>query len=80
LLYESSPERMATDLKLLGNLDFSVIPGAQEGARFLQIGLPECLGPAADTSAPAGGFEAGVNTLAQDVAFEFRILRRTAKC
>ena len=40
---------MAADLKLLGNLNLGVIPGAQEGARFLQIRLGERLEPAADT-------------------------------
>jgi hypothetical protein len=70
---------MAADLKLLGHLDPGVIPGAQQGTRFLQIRLGERLGPAADTSAPARGLEAGVNTLAQDIALEFSILRRGAK-
>ncbi len=84
LLYESAPERMAADLQLLGNLDLGAIAGAQEGARFLQVRLGERLGPAADTSAPSCGLEAGVNTLAQDIAldltalacFIFRFLKR----
>ena len=63
---------MPTDLKLFGDLEFGVIPGAEEGARFLQIRLGQRLGPAANTSAPARRLEAGANMLAQDIALEFR--------
>ncbi len=71
---------MAANLKLLSNLNFGVIPGAQQRARFFQIRLGERLGPAADMSAPARGLETGVDALAQDVALELGVLRFSAKC
>jgi len=55
---------MTTHFQLLGDLDFSVIPGPQQRSRFLQGGLVESFGPAADTSPPTGGFEAGIDPLA----------------
>jgi len=75
---------MAADMKLLGNLDLGVIAGPKRARALFKIGLPKCLGPAAETSAPARGLEAGVNTLAQDIAldltalacFMFRFLKR----
>ena len=47
-------------MKLLGNLDLGVIAGPKRARALFKIGLPKCLGPAAETSAPARGLEGGV--------------------
>ena len=70
---------MAAYRQFLSNLDFGVVSGAQKRPGLLQIRLAERLGPAADTSAPARGFETGVNPLTQEIALEFGVLRFSAK-
>jgi hypothetical protein len=72
LMRQGAPERMATDLKLFGDLDFGVIAGTQQCARLLQIAFVQRLGPAANSSPPASGLEPGVDPLVQYVALKFR--------
>jgi hypothetical protein len=52
---QGAPERMAADLKLLGDLDRDVIAGTQQRQRLFQIAFLQRLGSAADSSPPASG-------------------------
>jgi hypothetical protein len=61
---------MAADLQPLGHLDLGENPRSATARALFQIRFGECLGPAADMSAPASGLETGVDALAQDVALE----------
>lgn len=76
LLRQGAPERLAADLKLLGDLDLGVIAGTQQRPRLFQIAFLQRLGSPADSSPPVSGLETGVDPLAQYVALKSRPERR----
>ena len=69
---------MATDLKLISDLHFAVLPRPQQCPRLLQIRFIERLGSAAHATSATGSFETSVDPMEQYVALKFRLLRRTA--
>ena len=71
-LPQGAPERMAADLELFGNLPFGVLTGAQQGAGLFQVIRGQGFRSAPDTATLARGVQPGGDTLAQEIALEFR--------
>ena len=69
---------MATDLKLISDLHFAVLPRPQQCPRLLQIRFIERLGSAAHATPTTGGLETCVHPLTQYVMLKLR--KRGAAC
>src|SRR5580700_11111621 len=71
---QGSPQRMATDLKLISDLQFAVLPRPQQCPRLLQIRFIERLGSAAHATPTTGGLETCVHPLTQYVTLKLASL------
>src|ERR1700693_247671 len=74
---QGSPQRMATDLKLISDLHFAVLPRPQQRPRLLQIRFIERLGAAAHATPTPGGIETCVHPLTQYVTLKLASLDLT---
>ena len=71
---------MATDLKLISDLHFAVLPRPQQCPRLLQIRFIERLGSAAHATPTTGGLETCVHPLTQYVTLKLRKRGEDVKC
>ena len=71
---------MATDLKLISDLHFAVLPRPQQCPRLLQIRFIERLGSAAHATPTTGGLQTCVHPLTQYVTLKLRKRGEDVKC
>jgi hypothetical protein len=76
---QGSPQRMATDLKLISDLHFAVLPRPQQRPRLLQIRFIERLGSAAHAT-PATGGPLGRSFRPTSGKCAYRKLGRSPRC